>query len=76
MILQHISGNMVTGWVQTGDNKWYFFENANNSEEGKMQLGWKQVSGDWYYFGADGAMLENATTPDGYQVGADGKIIQ
>lgn len=30
------------------------------------------ASGLWYYMGADGYMLTNATTPDGYQVNADG----
>lgn len=29
-------------------------------------------SGLWYYMGPDGYMLTNATTPDGYYVGADG----
>lgn len=29
-----------------------------------------------YYVGADGAMYTNATTPDGYQVGADGAWIK
>ncbi len=69
------AGNMVTGWIQTGDNKWYFFENAMTADEGKMQHGWKQVGGAWYYFGQDGAMLQGSTTPDGYNVDADGKWV-
>ena len=70
------SGNMVTGWIKTGDNKWFFFDNAKTSEEGKMAIGWKQVEGSWYYFTLDGSMMENGMTPDGFIVGADGKWIQ
>lgn len=33
-------------------------------------------SGLWYYMGADGYMLTNATTPDGYTVNADGVWVQ
>ena len=33
-------------------------------------------SGLYYYMGADGYMLVNAITPDGFQVGADGAWIQ
>ena len=33
-------------------------------------------SGLFYYLGADGYMMINAITPDGYQVGADGAWIQ
>ena len=70
------SGEMVTGWIQTADNKWYFFENAKNGNEGKMALGWKKISDKWYYFIADGSMLVNSITPDGYIVGRDGAMIQ
>lgn len=65
-------GNMVTGWVNTVDNKWFFFENMKNINEGKMALGWKKIDNVWYYFTADGSMLTNSITPDGEQVGADG----
>jgi len=33
-------------------------------------------SGLWYYMGADGYMLTNTTTPDGYTVDADGIWVQ
>ena len=69
------SGNMVTGWVNTPDSKWYFFETAKTKEEGKMVTGWKEVQGSWYFFATNGMMLINAITPDGYIVGADGKWI-
>ena len=69
------NGNMVTGWIKTVDNKWYFFENEKTINEGRMVTGWKKVSGTWYYFTEDGNMLVNGMTPDGYLVDADGKLI-
>lgn len=33
-------------------------------------------SGLWYYMGADGYMLTNTTTPDGYTVNGDGVWVQ
>ena len=69
------SGNMVTGWVKTADNNWYFFENAKTADEGKMVLGWKSISGSWYYFNADGSMMKNGITPDGYNIGSDGRWV-
>ena len=45
-----------------------------------MRTGWQIIDGKAYYFnasseGVTGAMLANTTTPDGYQVGADGAMI-
>lgn len=68
-------GNMLTGWILTSDNKWYFFENKKVADEGKMVTGWKQIQNAWYFFGEDGVMYVNTITPDGYRVGADGKLI-
>ena len=68
-------GNMLTGWIKTIDEKWYFLENAKNANEGQMVYGWKQIDGKWYYFTANGSMLVNAVTPDGRLVGADGVVI-
>ena len=70
------NGKMITGWVGTADGKWYFFEDRKIMDEGKMIYGWRNIQGAWYYFAADGAMLANTITPDGYRVGADGKHIQ
>lgn len=70
------AGNMITGWVQTADAKWYFFENAKTADEGKMQIGWKNVEGSWYFFGPDGTLFQNAVTPDGYIVDANGSWVQ
>ena len=39
---------------------------------GAMETCWKQLRGNWYYFQADGSLLRNGTTPDGYKVNQDG----
>ncbi|MBO6119005.1 MAG: hypothetical protein J6P02_00890 [Lachnospiraceae bacterium] len=67
---------MVTGWVKTIDEKWYFFDNYKTINEGSMVTGWRLISGAWYYFAQDGIMLVDCVTPDGYKVGSDGKWIQ
>ena len=36
---------------------------------------WHWYAGAWYYQGADGAMLADTTTPDGYSVDATGAWI-
>ena len=70
-------GNMVDGWVKTSDGNKYFFNNEKTIDEGKLCIGWKYIGGYWYFFnGEDGSMLTNAVTPDGYIVGADGRMIQ
>lgn len=62
------SGYMLANqWMQEG-NKWYFFDAS-----GCM------VTNQWignYYLGADGAMLVNTMTPDGYQVDENGEWIE
>ncbi|MBO6134693.1 MAG: BspA family leucine-rich repeat surface protein [Lachnospiraceae bacterium] len=70
------NGDMVTGWMQTSDGKFYFFEDAKTMDEGKMSLGWKQIDGAWYYFTADGSMQVGGVTPDGYTISADGQWKQ
>ena len=42
-----------------------------------MATGWVDWNGKRYYCdAADGKMLVNTTTPDGYTVGADGALVQ
>ena len=66
---------MITGWLKTADNKWYFFENQKTINEGKLVYGWRKVENNWYYFLDDGSMLVSAMTPDGEYVDADGVWI-
>ena len=58
-------GFMTTGWKDI-KGTWYYFDD-----------GGKMASNCWvgnYYLGSNGGMLTNTTTPDGYQVGADGLL--
>lgn len=78
------SGHMVTGWFTDGNGKKYYFNPVDDGTLGMMRTGWQLVDGKMYYFnpnaggmnGAEGNMLVNTTTPDGYQVGADGALVQ
>jgi len=58
------NSNMVTGWQQFSDGTWYYFKPAGHM----AQSCWILDQGDWFYLGADGKLLQNTTTPDGYQV--------
>lgn len=65
---QNDDGNYIaSNWINY-NGQWYYL-----NENGYM------AANTWignYYVGADGAMLTNTITPDGYQVGADGTWIQ
>lgn len=73
-------GYIETGWKQDGST-WYYLHDVSDGTLGHMYTGWHQIGGKWYYFstvagGPLGAMLSNTTTPDGFQLGADGAWIQ
>ena len=59
-------GIMLVGLHKVNGDQYYF------DSTGAMQTGWKQLDGNWYYFQADGSLLKNATTPDGYKVNEEG----
>ena len=61
------SGAMLTGWQQINE-KWCYFD----SNGAMVKNRW---IGD-YYLGSDGYMAVNTTTPDGYQVGNDGRWVR
>ncbi len=64
-------GMMANGWYQVG-GKWYYFRDWG----GMVQNSWIYgLDKKWYYVGADGAMLTNTRTPDGYYVNAAGVWI-
>lgn len=50
------------------DDEWYYFGDDGISK----QSTWVEIGGKWYYFDSWSKMLRDTTTPDGYQVGADG----
>lgn len=60
------SSYTVNNWQQIQD-KWYFFD-----ETGYRKTGWIFWQDKWYYCDANGPMLVNTVTPDGYFVGSDG----
>lgn len=67
----------AAGW-QKNDTGWWYGTNADNST-------WYANSWQWiddgdnlahcYYFDANGYILTNTTTPDGYTVNEDGKWV-
>lgn len=59
-------------WKQEPDDQWWY----QNDDGGYPENQWQEIGGKQYYFGADGYMLANTTTPDGYWVGADGAWIE
>lgn len=63
---------MAKGWKEI-DGKWYYLCSTGNLAKNVWKAG---ADGTWYYLGQDGVMLTNATTPDGYKVGADGAWIR
>ena len=69
------NGDMVTGWLETSEGKVYYFNPENNSEIGKMAFGWTAIDGAWYFFALEGALYKNTTTPDGFRVDENGKLI-
>lgn len=58
-------------WKQ--DSKGWWWQEDNGSYPTSS---WKNIGGKYYYFGADGYMLHDTTTPDGYKVGSDGAWIE
>lgn len=57
-------------WHQDDIGWWYQYD-----EETMIVDGWWEIDGKDYYFDANGYMLANTITPDGYQVGPDGAWI-
>lgn len=72
---------MIDGWYADTDGKRYYLHDASDGSRGMMYTGWRQIDEKWYYFnmisdGSLGSLLVSQTTPDGYQVGADGVWIE
>lgn len=54
-------------WKQ--DNVGWWYQNDDGSYPANS---WQEIDGKQYYFGNDGYMLHDTTTPDGYYVDANG----
>ncbi len=70
-------GYMMTGWFDDADGNRYFLWPLSDTRMGHMVTGWQQIGLKWYFLktisdGTRGALLRNTTTPDGYNVDADG----
>lgn len=63
--------SLAAEWIQ--DTKGWWYQEDDGSYPSNS---WKEIEGKQYYFGSDGYMLSNTTTPDGYKVGADGAWIK
>ena len=83
------AGYMQHGWLSDTDGNIYWLHDIEDGNYGAMLTGWQWIDGngdglkECYYFnqtsGANGlplgAMLRNATTPDGYTVNANGEWV-
>lgn len=66
-----ISNAAYAGTWTTESGQWKY-----RQDDGTYAKGWLQdTDGRWYYFDANGRMLSNTATPDGYQVGEDGAWV-
>ena len=62
---------IVEGWQNSGYGWWY--QRANGTYPHSE---WEMINGIWYYFDANGYMLANTTTPDGYYVDENGAWVK
>lgn len=72
MALSVASTAFAGEWKQETDGRWWY----QNDDGGYPANQWQEIGGKQYYFGADGYMLANTTTPDGSHVGADGAKVE
>ena len=55
-------------WKHNNTGWWY-------RQGESWSIGWKEIDGEWYYFGQDGYMAHD-TVIDGHELGSDGTWIQ
>lgn len=70
MIMSIFADNPI-GWKQT-NGTWQYVKDASGSV---YSNGWQWIDGKCYYFDANGNMLSNTSTPDGYYVNGDGQWV-
>lgn len=65
-----MSMTALAGQWKSDSNGWWY-----QNDDGSYPVNqWKEIDGKEYYFGEDGYMLANTTTPDGYQVDENGML--
>lgn len=75
------SGYMDHGWLTDADSNTYYLHDVADGNYGAMYTGWNWINGKCYYFNVTsgynglpgGALLKNATAPDGYTVNESGE---
>jgi predicted RNA-binding Zn-ribbon protein involved in translation (DUF1610 family) len=58
-----------TGWIKENGN-WRYYNDGSYAADG-----WEKIDGRWYCFDADGYMLKDTITSDGYRLGSDGALV-
>ena len=58
-------------WVLSNNGRWWY----QYTDGGYPANGWELIDNQYYYFDAEGWMLADTVTPDGYWVGPDGAWI-
>lgn len=59
-------------WKKEANGRWWY----QNDDGSFTANGWQNIDGAEYYFDAEGYMLSDTVTPDGYRVGPDGAWIR
>ncbi|MBE7728068.1 MAG: hypothetical protein E7244_27875 [Enterocloster citroniae] len=70
MVVGSAMTSRAAQWQQNTTGWWYQEDNGSYPVNT-----WKWIDGKCYYFDANGYMLANTTTPDGYQVDASGAWV-
>lgn len=64
-------------WMQNDTGWWWLYDDGTNPVNEWLWLDGNQDGVyECYYFGSDGYMYANRTTPDGYQVNSDGAWVE
>lgn len=71
------------GWNQSSWGRWKYC-NANDTMRqlsgdtlvGALAKGWCKIDGDWYYFNVNDNIMVANSVIDGFQIGADGKMVK
>lgn len=74
------NGYVVSGWLKWNESS-YYLNPISNGWFGRMEIGWKNVDGKWYFFEPvlgrnQGHLFVNTVTPDGYKVDSNGVWIE
>jgi len=44
------NGQMATGFINLGDDYYYYLDESDTSSMGTMKTGWQKIQGKWFYF--------------------------